>query len=573
MKISAIKLQEERDGIQKFEVSLLKDLVLLAGSNGAGKTRLLKAIQKNVESLQNDAREFNEKLKIEVCKDGRDEMLTVENACDVTAINYSHYDAKLQLPNDFSPYVIHKAKEILKQCDYEETALNSLLFIEDMARGYSEEFQDGECFLKFQKRALEDFEIQINYDKDRKKLQVFGQDIEKAELSPGQQYLLRMAVACFQNENKDNLIFFMDEPELHLHPKALIRLLKNIRQRFSTSQIWVATHSLALISYFAVTEEKATILYLQNGNVQNFRSDSSGLLNGLIGSDENQFAIQQLIATPDAYASNKFAFECFDSPAVLAGKDGSDKQVAMVRTILHSGDVVVDYGAGKGRFFEELALSDGRTEDGRRAAEAIIYYAYNKKELERLEDAEECKAVMEEYGSTANNYFNDLGMLQKAVGGEAKYVCLINVLHEIPPSEWEGVFQDVKILLGAEGRLVIVEREELMTGEAPYTQGFLMVTQNAVNELFGKEQVQKEVHPDKQCLVKYTIELGKSELGNTISAVELIRSDALEIIRQIKETPVPENRKSRFETGIKLAFWTHQYANASLVLEDIGKDK
>ena len=122
MKISAIELQEEADGLRPFKISLLKDFVILAGSNGAGKTRVLKAIQRKVESLKRGESGFKDKLRITVQEGGCEEILTVENAGGIEVINYSHYDAKLQMPDDFSPYVIHKAKEILKQCDYEETA-------------------------------------------------------------------------------------------------------------------------------------------------------------------------------------------------------------------------------------------------------------------------------------------------------------------------------------------------------------------------------------------------------------------------------------------------------------------
>lgn len=569
MKISAIALQEEVDGLKPFRVSALKDLVLLTGCNGAGKTRLLKAVQRYVESLQCGRleQELEGEIALTLQSDQGLEVLTAQNANDIQIINYSHYDAKLQMPNAFSPYVIHKAKDILKRCDYEETALNSLLFIEDMAKGYSEEFRDGECFLKFKRDAKEDFEIQIDYDKGKKKLQIFGQDVDKAELSPGQQYLLRMAVACFQNEKNDKLIFFMDEPELHLHPKALIRLLKKIRQKFPTSQLWISTHSLALVSYFSVMEEEATILYLQNGKAERFRSNSSSLLDGLVGSEENRFAMQQLMETPDAYASNKFAFECFDEPAVFPGRDGTDVQVSMIRPMLFPGDVIVDYGAGKGRFLEELALGDAKTEDGKRAADVITYYAYNKKEVENERDAQRCKAVMNEYGSTEVNYFNDFGQLLTKLQGMAKYVMLINVLHEIPPDGWKEVFCNARLLLKEEGKIIIVEREELMIGEAPYEQGFLMITSNAVKKLFGEEKVEEKRHPTKDYLVRYMIAPDNLNIEDMDSIVQIIRQDALGKIRQIKNGSISSDRKVRFKNGIKLAFWAHQFANAALLLE------
>lgn len=143
MKIKSIKLHQDTDGLKAFKDCLsLENLVLLTGSNGAGKTRLLKVIRRYVEALQSGVpeSEIKEKLTVYFQEGEKIELLTKDNAKQIQIINYSHYGAKLQIPNAFSPYVIHKAKEILMECDYEETALNSLLFIEDMAKGYSEEF-------------------------------------------------------------------------------------------------------------------------------------------------------------------------------------------------------------------------------------------------------------------------------------------------------------------------------------------------------------------------------------------------------------------------------------------------
>lgn len=570
MRISAIKLQQDMNGLKPFEISLLKNLVILVGSNGAGKTRLLKLIQTQVEGLQQGKTAEHCKSGIEIMlQEGEDnQLMTSANAGNVQIINYSHYDAKLQVPNDYSPYVIHKAKEILRQCDYEETALNSLLLIEDMAKGYSEEFRDGEHFRRFRQEAEDIFDLQIDYDENERKLQLFGRDItDEAELSPGQQYLLRMAVACFQNEDKPNLIFFMDEPELHLHPKALIELLERLRKKFPESQFWISTHSLALVSFFAVMEKDSAILHLQKGKLKRLRSDSSELLDGLIGNEKNQFAMQQLMMTPDAYASNRFAFECFDPPPTLPGKDGNDAEVEMIRTMLISGDIVVDYGAGKGRFWEELALGRARTQDGKRAVEAITYYAYSKKEIENKEDAEACKAVMDEYGSSADNYFNDFEMLRSKIGETAKYVLLVNVLHEIEPDEWKEVFENAKLLLREDGKLVIVEREELMTGESPYKAGFLMITSNAAINLFGKEHLEEYHHPKKDYLVRYLVAPEGLGIKTAVPAVKAIKKDAFKAIQQIKEKADSVDRKEKFREGIRLAFWLHQYANASILLE------
>ncbi len=561
MKISSIELLCEKDGLLPFKLPMLGDLVLVTGSNGAGKTRLLKIIQNYINSQKAD--DNLEEITIEITEDGKNEKLTRDNADKVRIINYSHYDARLQSPNSFSPYVIHKAKEILKKCDYEETALNSLLLIEDMAKGYSKEFEDGKKFQDFRRDVEESFNIILDYNKDQDQLLLFGLDIEKAALSPGQQYLLRMAVACFQNENESGLIFFMDEPELHLHPKALIEMIEKLRKKFPSSQFWISTHSLSLISYYTIMKEDVTTLYLDNMKVDLLRSNSSGLLEGLIGDEENQFAVQQLFGLTDEYACNKFTFECFDDPETVAGKDGKDVEVGLIKLELSPNDVVVDYGAGKGRFLEELCLGGGVGENDGRCG--IQYYAYDPDG----KDSVLCKEVMNKYGSTEHNYFNDIEQLKKRIAGSASYVLLVNVLHEIPPNEWVSIFENVRELLKKDGKLLIVERDELMVGEAPYKEGFLMITSKGCKALFKEDSFVEIRHPLKKYIVKYIIKKEGLDVNTSKvkACIEAIQKDSLENIQKAKENR-EEERVKKFKIGMKLVFWLHQYANSSLLLKE-----
>lgn len=561
MKISSIKLKESKDslGLQPFYIRALGRVVVVSGSNGSGKTRLLKLLQQYVHSLQSgeDSRLFS----LQICSQGRETPLTVDNVDELELANYSHYDAQLQLPKRFTPYVICKAKELLRVCNYEETALNSLLLLQDMAMGYSEEFQDGTAFQDFMERFAGPFQLEIEINPETKELRFFGQDMEKAGLSPGQQYLLRIAVACYQNLDNEKMIFLLDEPELHLHPRAQIELLNHLREKFPKAQFWIATHSLALISYLTVAEKDTTVLHLSNGEVKLLRSDSSKLLEGLIGAEENRFAIRQLLAMPDEYACNRFAVECTSPPDTL-GASGNDPQTELVQTILHKDDIVVDFGAGKGRFFEELA-APGKGN----IAREIQYFAYDPSP----KDAECCKAVMECNGSNAANYFNEIQPLLGKVGGQVDYVLLVNVLHEIDPVDWPDIFKLVQQLLKEEGQLIIVEREELTIGEAPYDNGFLMLMENGAVELFGEKGASPKRHPEKPYIIKY--EIPKSRLAITemkvIQCIEEIQKSALEKIDLLKHGSEKKDDHSRYQAGIKLAFYLHQYANAALCLSKL----
>ena len=560
LKISSINLKKSKRGIAKFSHCELGDVVILTGSNGSGKTRLLKIIEQYINDLHYGNSDETIELKF-VDEIGNEKDLSSSNAQQLRIVNYSHYDAHLQSPVKFTPYVIHKAKDLLNNCDYEETALNSLLFLYDMAMGYSNEFKDGTQFELFRDTICKDFGIKITVEESdgRKKLKLFDQDIDNAGLSPGQQYLIRIAVACFQNKVDHNSIFILDEPELHLHPKALIDVVSCLRKTFKYSQFWISTHSLPLIAYLTANEKDTTVFNIKNGTPELFRSDSSNLLAGLIGCEDNRLAVQMVLSTPEEYASNKFSVECFDPPQTVGAKP-NDVQNEIIGQMLKPGDLIVDYGAGKGRFLEGLAIDYAEE----KLAKEIQYFAFDPDD----KDAEKCKAIMNAYGSTSENYFNDIDDLIKKVNAGANYVLLVNVLHEIAPKYWAEVFQNIDYLLKKDGKLIIVERSELTVGEAPYDNCFLVITQNSARRLFEEKNIEYNTHPKKEHIARYIINKdGLKVTEDKINqCIKQIKYDSFEKIKFLKGDNNDLSKK--FKVGLKIAFWLNQYANASFIVED-----
>lgn len=564
MKISSIELEQEADGLKRFSKFLLGDIIVLAGSNGSGKTRLLKLLERYIHALQTGEDTSIFKLYIaEAGTDGEGELLTCENASKIELVNYSHYDAKLQPSNDYTPYVISKARLLLQKHDYEETALNALLLLEDMSIGYSTEFKDGTAWNHFVKEYATPFNIELSKTAEGRPL-LFNFETEKARLSPGQQYLFRMAVACYCNKQNDKVIFLLDEPELHLHPQAQIELIKILRSKFPNTQLWISTHSLALISFLTVFDKSTTLLYMSKGETKLPRSDSGELLSGLIGTEENRFAIRQLMATPDEYACNRFAVECLTKPDV-SGPLARNPQNDLLEGFFKKNNVIVDFGVGKCRLLEEMAQEI--------KCDSFIksqYYAYDKYDTY----AAVAKLSMNMYGSSSENYYNDKTALLEKLRGSVDYVLMVNVLHEINPNEWNDEFTTICELLKEEGKLVIVEREELTVGEAPYSNGFLMITQNGAKTLFGESNYTYSTHPEKPHIVGYTINRAGLCIAkeNIIACVNQIRNDALNQIREIKSR-VAQDDKTKFKNGIKLAFYLNQYANSSLIYDELCKDQ
>lgn len=579
MRISSIQLTRDVDGLsafvkngQEFKIKISGN-VILAGKNGSGKTRFLKLFARHIQCLKEGHDDSGLVLEMKSGED--DEMVTVENARGIFVANYSHYDAQFQFPYNFTPYVVSEAKNILRKCDYKETALNALLFIEDMAREYSKEYKNSNAFTDFSSYLKDKVNLDISIDETTRELVICGSRMrdlkeKKAFLSPGQQYLLRIAVACYCNEVNDDLLFILDEPELHLHPQALIELIETLRLKFPEAQLWISTHSLALISYLTVVDFSTTVLCLENGKITELRSDSTELLNGLVGGKENQFAIRQLFALPFEYTCNKFAAECNSPPDTLSAS-GHDPQTSMIQ--LCEGNLVLDFGAGKGRFFEELAWINADL------ASKITYFAYDVSN----EHSEKCKRIMNKYGSTDRNYYNDWNSVVKVIGKKADYVLLVNVLHEINPIDWKDVFNKIQQVLKESGKLIIVERDELtvgetpLNGETPYDSGYYVLTEGGAKILFGAEHCAVERHRSRKKIVKYLVDSEGLNVDDSqvVDCIKEIRNNSYQIIKQIKSSVKPvgidtRDDKTKFNDGISLAFHSHQYTNAALWLDERG---
>lgn len=83
-------------------------------------------------------------------------------------------------------------------------------------------------------------------------------------LSPGELMLFYMSIflAIQQNGKKDKVII-LDEPESHLHPKALLSFVKLLMHTHEFKEIWIATHSLFLVPEF----QFENIIYINRNQI------------------------------------------------------------------------------------------------------------------------------------------------------------------------------------------------------------------------------------------------------------------------------------------------------------------
>ena len=291
------------------------------------------------------------------------------------------------------------------------------------------------------------------------------------------------------------------------------------------------------------------------------RSCSQDLLDGLIGDDQKRCQLQEFIASPDVFASNKFGIESLCEALSLPYEKG-DKQVNLMSKHLGNNIItIVDYGAGKGRLLE------GLSEDYKYLLARLDYYAFDPSD----KDAEICKRNMYDNKIPLTNYTNHMDdLLEILPNNGTDAVLLVNVLHEIEPKYWSEVFTNIQKLLKPNGILILVESEILSQGEKAYDNGFLVMTEEALKTLLSTTEIQ--VKREKIALgsiVSYTI--GKEHLcgvndSSVATSIQNIAKNSLEHIKEIKSLKIDPAKDETvlWKEGLCLAFWTHQYANAQL---------
>jgi energy-coupling factor transporter ATP-binding protein EcfA2 len=560
MRIASVKVDKnELNGLSSFSMDGLERVVILAGENGSGKTRLLKMIERVAHANKNGM--SCEEAKSLVISFVDDNGIPLTDVSTLSISNYSHSDLPLQSAQGFPPYVINISEDNLRKesSDFEQTAREALLYLTRLAKYAT--IDDLKNFNINYCDPLLGGSLEVVGEK--KEPALFGHllsDLSSKPLSPGQKYLLRLCVALNCNIIQEGAILFLDEPESHLHPKALLELFEKLKENFKLGQIWIATHSVELISRFYYSD----VWYMSQGQATKMGSKTERILNGMLGDDNKRYLLYQFISSPDAFACNAFAAECLCNPEVVQKVTASDASTGLVHMTIYPNDIIVDFGAGKGRFLESYWLSQDRP--------PITYYAYDNYGYHTDENttvcsADYCKEAMKKYGVSTKNYFGkeaEFEALAQTV--KADKVLLINVLHEIAPNQWGDVFERINRLLSENGVLMIVEREELTIGEKPFDSDFFVVQRESLVKLFSCNDTELGLlrHEKSKKVVAYIVP--KSLLSNvsveTIkSAISTTRELSIQRIRELKTNRVTG---SIWEHGICLAFWTHQFTNASL---------
>jgi energy-coupling factor transporter ATP-binding protein EcfA2 len=292
MRINSFELKQFI-GLDHVDVSTLSDVIVVAGPNGVGKTRLIRAL---IDFFRKPLPRDNLSLTIEATSNSEREAwgkssLDTHNADDATKLRQTLQ--KKQRRNNYKSTILNF------DSDRAITNIQPYTFSWDLADPFEEDigwdtsygflrdrFQDVQHSLfrlvESQRRKMSDDAVKamaageetlrLNYpdptlkfkeafrqllapkslcNLDVKKQQLFfeyeGQILPITALSSGEREVVNI-VFDFILRNPSDCIIFFDEPELHLHPELSYKLLQTLSAVGKNNQFIFCTHSPEIIT-------------------------------------------------------------------------------------------------------------------------------------------------------------------------------------------------------------------------------------------------------------------------------------------------------------------------------------
>ena len=614
MKITTVNIPaDETVGLQDIKMSKLSNLVLVAGKNGSGKSRLLTKIkntlqvkptisqkaqaQQNIPSLENTINNANKigqnthsipswTQSLNNSKDRLNWNLieTNEEQEQYVCFDFVPKQLGMQDPHSLAKQQIEQHALQIQNIDIgaiQNQAYSAIQHIQDQWFNATHpvssipEARKLEIVQSYVK-LCDYIELFLDTKLDRNEnndATLFGFRLGDAKLSDGQKILLQFCMAIYSKETKiSDLILMLDEPENHLHPEALVGLIDRLVNAVSNGQIWIATHSINLLAHF----DPSNIWYIEEGKVSYAGNKPKTVLDGLLGRDDEIHKLSNFLSLPALMATNQFAFEClFEPQSVSTGNNDpqTNQIIASIESLINDNNIikVLDFGAGKGRLLSTIRELNSENNIDTKAW--LDYYAFDLPST----DNDVCKNIIDSvYDNDQTRIFNDeKTLIEEAPANSFDMIILCNVFHEIDAKDWLNFFNEHSIFAHAlkeDGILLIVEDQLLAVGEKAYQNGFMVLDKIQFRKLFNinEDYLAHDARSDGRLKAHY---IKKQFLRNVTSTT---RTQAIESLlhtsqQQILHLRSPSTEQS-YKNGKLHGFWVQQLANAQLALGELGSN-
>ncbi len=545
-------------GIINSEILELKKFNIIIGKNGAGKTRLLKALRDGISSEELAViyayfpdmhanfgiglSERNYEIPLyEMIFEGEN----IELGNFIQYIEQHGYDFLIELLRDIDKYSQYK-KSVRK--DRAENIRNDLNAILEVLINRQLEFES-------------EIIVKSSIYKNEKNLK---DDLK--QMSPGELALFYLCILLiiikYNKEENQKLVLLLDEPELHLHPKALMSFIDYLKNEGAIEMCCIATHSIFLIPLFDFYE----IIHIENGTLQEYNSELyNDIYENIVGKNE---LLCDFLISRDLWKYYQFIAECFYFPKIVEKVSTKDEQfLKFLRyiqelTMFYLDIKILDFGAGGGRLGKAIKLI-GESENILR--EKIKYFYYDRYQEKPTDlDCEAFRSIHEI--RLHNKKFN--------------CVILMNVLHEIDINEWYNTFCDIYTILEDDGYLLIFEVITLLHGEQPYgDNGYILLGEEQVRELFMVSHINmihlKDVDKTRMFIIPKTIvkRVTKESIMNALKSLK--RSLLKELREQYLFRKKIAHKKEEVSHQIvrNYGFLSQHYLNSLFAIEMLHSKK
>lgn len=529
---------------------------LAIGQNGSGKTRFLKAIE---EYYHNDRPENTDVITLyfpeissfysqEDAQDDEEPTAELESAIfRGELLNFEDFLKLAQrdtvtLLDDLFTYMQIRAQRMRRQYRDDFDLLNKKL----------------RTFLGWElENELTDGEIQgikLLNDQQERKLPLVEMLMT---FSPGELMIFYFCLFLFYLEHvrQSRLILIIDEPEQHLHPKALVDLIKVIKNTVAVSQLWIASHSLFLLPLFQFEQ----LVYIKQNKILTLnRNTYKDIYNDLVGLENVD--MYDLLRSVECWSYYQFIAENFLLPTSKDTVNNHDEQFRKLLSSLQGKRSsrpldLLDFGAGKLRIWECFKL-EVPGEIAR--AEILRYSAYEP----YPDDDFVCPGDV--------SFYTKAGSLPR---DRHDIVVLMNVLHEIDPRAWPDTLRLIYDLLREDGVVVFLEVLYLTKGEQPYGDaGYLLLQEPETKALFPHAAPVSIHEKDKSnCWIIPRKDLETVTLGMVADTIGLLENNCERQLEQLDKQRIKlaQNSNTLERTEIKTtarqyAFLAQQYINAHI---------
>lgn len=545
-------------GILNSEILNLKKYNIIIGKNGAGKTRLLKALRDGL-MCENMAivyayfpdmhANFGTGLSEEKYEVPLYEMIFegegIELGDFIQYIEQHGYDFLLELLRDIVNNSRYTKSRRKRRAEVVRDDLNEILGI----------LIDRQ--LTFESEII----VRSNSYENEMNLK---DDLE--QMSPGELalfYLSILLIIIKYNKNESQkLAVLLDEPELHLHPRALISFIDYLKKTGTIEICCIATHSIFLIPLFDFYE----IIHIERGEVQAYNSKLySDIFDNIVGENER---LSDYLASRDMWQYYQFVAECFCLPTVVEKVDTKDEQflkfLAYIESIvkLKRNITILDYGAGGGRLGKTINAMGNSENCIKRKIKYHYYDRYSQKPADL-----ECVA------------YSSIEEIQES---KKKFNCvvLMNVLHEIDIREWEKTFFDIYHILEDDGYLLIFEVITLLHGEQPCgDNGYILLGEDQIRQLFFDSDIRMINLKDTDKTHMFIIP--KATLKNVsrktiLNALKSLQEDLYNELREqylFRKRVAHEEEKVSQQIIKKYGFLSQHYLNCIFAIEVLQEEK